>query len=726
MRRLAPFVASLVSCTLAALAHAGDAPVLFQVTIADGPLLVQHFQAGTLGRLWADPAMTPLKGKLDEVIPMAIEALGFSPFEIPAALSSAQFTMFGLSPTASKDEIAAWKKTPDFQLQAGLGKLAAPLFAKLKEHGKSATILGAAEAATFESEKGNGKSTLVRLGEQLIMASQAKRLLPSLITAKGHDLSVTLNGQFIRDAVLADMDAAKRPPAEAMMAALHRFLVPIKSTIDIHPHDVSSRMEAQTTLPFMIPLDMNLCRQLPANAYSTYAGAIDGKILWNDLIRPLLAAVAQADKKTPADLLAQADQQLSKLGITSSIENLISGIRGTTMMAQTPGAPLPGYTLAIPRSPGMDQALGALMKMIDSELPTEGMLLPVAIPNVPIPLTLICDATHWFATSDATLASTWTTTKDGGWLASPLGKLALEKCTKETFLLTVSDSAAELRAVQGYLTLAMGAFPLEPKQKQAVMRGFSNLITNAGLSYEVMHQKDGTLVSEGKSMIGGSSIAVVAIIAAIAIPNLLESRIAANEAAAAATLKSGIFPAQVQFQGGGYRDLDHDNVGEYGFLGELSGGPIAGQANDLQLALLTPNERWQKPLPEANGYRFAMFLADGKGGAFGAEDQQPAGLSENANEGERSFIAYAWPIDEDSGRRAFAITHVGTVYATQAKELDGKAPTWNTLFGGEGKSWKDEPQWQPYDRNSNRRRARENGGDGGPMPAPEPEADPAF
>jgi type II secretory pathway pseudopilin PulG len=722
MRRL---FASLVSCTLAALVHAGEAPVLFQVTIADGPLLVQHFQAGTFGRLWADPTMTPLKSKLDEVMPMAIETLGFSPFEIPAALSSAQFTMFGLAPTASKDEIAAYKKAPDFQLQAGLGKLAAPLFAKLKEEGKSTTILGAAEALIFESKNGNGKTTLVRLGEQLILASQAKRLLPSLITAKGHDFSITLNGQFIRDTVLASTAADKRPQAEAIMAALHRFLVPIKTTIDIHPHDVTSRMEAQTTLPFMIPIDLTLCRPLPANAYSVYASAIDGKILWNDLIRPLLAAAAQADQKTPEAFLAQADQQLVELGISSSIENLISGMRGTTMMAQTPGAPLPGYTLAIPRSPSIDQALGALMKLIESELPGEGMSLPISVPNLPVPLTLICDATHWVATSDAILASTWTTTKDGGWLASPLGKLALEKNTKETFLLAVSDSAAELRAMQGYLSLMMGALPLEPKQKQAVMRGFSNLIANAGLTHEVMYQKDGAVISEGQSMVGGSSIAVVAIIAAIAIPNLLESRVVANEAAAATTLKSGVFPAQVQFQGGGYRDLDHDNVGEFGFFHELSGGPVAGQVNDQQIHLMTPTERWNKPLPEANGYRFAMFLADGKGGAFGADDKQPAGLSENANEGERYFIAYAWPIDEDSGRRAFAITSAGMVYATLATDLNGEAPTWNTLFGGEGKSWKDEPEWLPYDRNSNRRRERKNTTDGGPPPAVVPD-EPAF
>ena len=50
-------------------------------------------------------------------------------------------------------------------------------------------------------------------------------------------------------------------------------------------------------------------------------------------------------------------------------------------------------------------------------------------------------------------------------------------------------------------------------------------------------------------------IAIIAIIAAIAIPNLLESRISSNEAAAASSLKSGVFPAQVQFQAGNYVDL---------------------------------------------------------------------------------------------------------------------------------------------------------------------------
>lgn len=66
-------------------------------------------------------------------------------------------------------------------------------------------------------------------------------------------------------------------------------------------------------------------------------------------------------------------------------------------------------------------------------------------------------------------------------------------------------------------------------------------------------------------------IAIIAIIAAIAIPNLLESRVTANENAAASSLKAAIFAGQVQFTSGSYNDTDGDNRGEYGSLAQLSG-----------------------------------------------------------------------------------------------------------------------------------------------------------
>jgi len=118
-------------------------------------------------------------------------------------------------------------------------------------------------------------------------------------------------------------------------------------------------------------------------------------------------------------------------------------------------------------------------------------------------------------------------------------------------------------------------------------------------------------------------IAIIAIIAAIAIPNLMESRVTANEAAAGATLKSGVFPGEVQFQSGGYQDIDVDNVGEYGTLGALSGqcqtvklqfqasnttglkllqGPLANGGNwSIGTALATP------AMGSASGYYFTSF-----------------------------------------------------------------------------------------------------------------------
>ena len=65
-------------------------------------------------------------------------------------------------------------------------------------------------------------------------------------------------------------------------------------------------------------------------------------------------------------------------------------------------------------------------------------------------------------------------------------------------------------------------------------------------------------------------IAIIAIIAAIAIPNLLAARLSANETAAIATLRN-ITSAQAQFQQSGKADFDDDGTGEYGGFLELSG-----------------------------------------------------------------------------------------------------------------------------------------------------------
>ncbi len=176
-------------------------------------------------------------------------------------------------------------------------------------------------------------------------------------------------------------------------------------------------------------------------------------------------------------------------------------------------------------------------------------------------------------------------------------------------------------------------------------------------------------------------IAIIAIIAAIAIPNLLESRVTANEAAASATLKSGVFPGQVQFQAGGYQDSDVDNVGEYGVIAALAGlvlptkaGVSAGMSlNDLRL-LTGPLGVGASTLTlrSANGYLYTSMTPNHTTTATGAttaawvEGDAAAPLvlvtTADSNNGERYFmVACAAQDYGNSGRRPFVISQDGQV-----------------------------------------------------------------
>ena len=69
-------------------------------------------------------------------------------------------------------------------------------------------------------------------------------------------------------------------------------------------------------------------------------------------------------------------------------------------------------------------------------------------------------------------------------------------------------------------------------------------------------------------------VAIIAIIAAIAIPNLLRSRMSANEAGAAGAMRT-ISTAEVSYQAAGI-DLDANGQGLYATLAQLA-GPAQGQ-----------------------------------------------------------------------------------------------------------------------------------------------------
>jgi len=64
-------------------------------------------------------------------------------------------------------------------------------------------------------------------------------------------------------------------------------------------------------------------------------------------------------------------------------------------------------------------------------------------------------------------------------------------------------------------------------------------------------------------------VAIIAIIAAIAIPNLLRSRMSANEASASGCMRT-ISTGQTAFQTAAFVDTDSDGVGDYGTLAQLA------------------------------------------------------------------------------------------------------------------------------------------------------------
>jgi len=209
-------------------------------------------------------------------------------------------------------------------------------------------------------------------------------------------------------------------------------------------------------------------------------------------------------------------------------------------------------------------------------------------------------------------------------------------------------------------------------------------------------------------------VAIIAVIAAIAIPKLMSARISANENAAVATLRS-IAAAQQQFQASSAIDTDADGGGEYAFFGELAGenamrifdgvGPAPGNPADPAHFLDPPYlatafgrvvaDAGGEGVVERQGYYFKIYLPGptaagvtaglaeaGIGGALAA-DVAP-GVWGSANS-EIFWCAYAWPVDVDkTGNRTFFINQEGDLvqFDNRDAQYEGLAtpPTFDAAY----------------------------------------------
>jgi len=167
-------------------------------------------------------------------------------------------------------------------------------------------------------------------------------------------------------------------------------------------------------------------------------------------------------------------------------------------------------------------------------------------------------------------------------------------------------------------------------------------------------------------------VAIIAIIAAIAIPNLLSARLNANETSAISTLRN-ISSSQAQFQASSKADVDNDGTGEFGMFRELSAGVNVRGAADgtggsatLNPSVLSGSFRTLNANAEVSrsGYLFKMFLP-ATGGA-GTAEQTTAGDSIDGtldnDLAETTWCCYSWPANyANSGNRTFFVNQTGDI-----------------------------------------------------------------
>jgi hypothetical protein len=442
-------------------------------------------------------------------------------------------------------------------------------------------------------------------------------------------------------------------------------------------------------------VDRAVLDRLPANTLAVLAAGVDGAKAWDLLAPYLLEVIASTvnqqggEDATPDGLLSQADAFLQMQGLELGVKAMVSGMRGTVVLAVTPSMPFPAVTLAVPRSPGIDALVRWALGQAGLEAPAEGTPLPISLPNVPVAPTLIADKGHWLISTDGLVANAWASGEPSGFATGKAGAEALKRAPADASVIGASDTPAVLRTIAGFLALA----PIQDrKQKQQLMTAMNKLAGNAATGW--LWSRSGTDKSEAELRGIAGSIALPAVIAAIAIPNLMESRTAANQAAAAASLKAGMFPAEVQFQSGGYRDQDGDGRGEYGLIGHLAGDTDEAIGPKQPLGLIIGDYRGIDPI--RNGYQYRIYLptAADNGSADPAEVNaatDPAAIDLR----ESWFVAYTWPVDGQG--KVYALTVTGVVYQADV-DMVGE-PAWNSLFGDKGWGTEvDDSVWSPYQR----------------------------
>lgn len=666
---------------LAAALAAGEADAV-RVVCADGAQLEQHWNASLFGQVWGEPGLAPLRQRVDAWLAQVKRDSGVDLAAAARAARGIQLRFLDIDDSRQ----ARWA------VQADLGPQAPQVARRLAAAEGSArplAITGADEAWSLS------RQVLARFGG-IVGFGRPGALLPlPPPPAPAGDIAVRIETGGLLGMLRGSLEPAQAAQAGALLDLLARRWRSVALEAALDPAGVTWSGRFEGDVSGLKPADRALLERMPGTASTVQLIGCDGAAWWrawgDELVAALDPLLHDGQSRGAAATLADLQAATAALGVAVDLPALIQGTVGTIALVQTPGVPFPGFTILVPRSAALDALVAGLCQRLGCRQPDEGGYALLPIPDLPVAIQLARDRGHWLIGTDALLASTWGGGAAGGFTATAMGRELLTTAPAQACILGANDLAPSLRMALGPVNLALGEVRgMSAAERQAVIVA---LVRIAALLPPGMHWGEaapGRLDLRGR---GGDVlwVALPAVIAAIAIPNLLESRVTANEAAAAATLKSGVFASQVQFQAGGYQDADGDGVGEYGLLSELSGRRAVGtiEAGKLQF-LGGPLARGDV----ANGYRYAGYLPDGAGGAIAEPAEAGARPAQaRVDDQERLWVAYAWPQSLETGRRMFAIDQIGQVYV---RPWDGEAPAWSSLYAGG--AWGGKAVWELYRR----------------------------
>jgi hypothetical protein len=192
---------------------------------------------------------------------------------------------------------------------------------------------------------------------------------------------------------------------------------------------------------------------------------------------------------------------------------------------------------------------------------------------------------------------------------------------------------------------------------------------------QVVHHTrfDRSLISNLVALSGSPVVQGSSVLAAVAIPKLMSSRLAANESAAIANLRMTA-SAEAQFQSARVVDMNEDGVGEYGFYGEMNATRGLRRPSGMEPFVdppilsksFTPQDDGAgRGVVVRSGYVFQVWLgaADTSGAVSGIAEPMSGRIDPSPVTSANYWCCYAWPLKAgQTGNRVFVINQDGEVH----------------------------------------------------------------